>query len=83
MQKYTYRHKPAKAILRTEMNHVKGALSLAAKDVKRNIKRRSAVLQNKVSKTIYKKPLQTLGLAAFSGFILGFIAKKGSNHRSE
>ncbi len=83
MQKHTTKYKPARTILRNEIHHVKGALSLAAKDVKRNVKRRSAILQNKMSKSINKKPLQTLGLVAVSGFILGLIAKKNSNHRSE
>lgn len=72
----TPRNKHAAHILRSELKHLKGAIALAAKDVKQDVKRRSDRFQTKMSDSIVEKPFKAVGIAVLSGLFLGLIMRR-------
>jgi len=73
------KNKHAKTIIRDEINHVRGALALAAKDVRKDVKRRSAHIQNRVAGTVGDKPFRALGIAVLSGMFLAMVMRRKQN----
>lgn len=77
------KNKHAATILRHELKHLKGALSLAAQDVKKNVQRTSTEFQSKVATRISDKPFQSMGIAVLSGMALAFLMRRKRKNYSE
>jgi ElaB/YqjD/DUF883 family membrane-anchored ribosome-binding protein len=75
-------NKHAAQILRAELKHMKGALALAAKDVKQNVKQKSDDIQDKMVNSIVEKPFKAMGIAILSGMVLGLMMRRHKHRNS-